>query len=48
MLLKLTRIYLASVPSFVPCDLGGTVKTNCTITGSQKARALDFHETNEL
>ena len=46
LLLKLTWIYLANVPYFVRCDLGRTVKINCTI--SQKAGALDFHGNNKF
>jgi hypothetical protein len=48
LLLKTTWIYLATVPSFAPCDLGRTVKINGTIRGSQKAGALDFHGNNKF
>jgi len=48
LILKLTWIYFATVSAFVPCVLGRTVKTNCTIRGSQKVGALDFHGSNKF
>ena len=46
LLLKLTWIYLAT--GTVPCNFGRTLKTNCTIKGTQNAGALDFHESNKF
>jgi hypothetical protein len=48
LILKLTWIYFATISAFVLCDLGHTVKTNCTIIGSQKVDALDFHGSNKF